>query len=313
MNTKIYCSFLIILTFSACTRTFENNSRPTLTSTFSSAPSNLQAASPLPGDSLELPALIPFTPVWQLIPGASSNSYAVILVPENEVLNIYNEPGEGFPIAGNLQAGQAGLRLTGGSSNLGEELWVEIQISGGGVGWVNAEYITDSIPGSVFCQDPQVQTLLGNFESAILASDAESFGSLVSPAHGLDLVYLRDGIVANYSPEEASWAFLSTYEVEWGLAAGSGQPVIGTFSEIILPSLQDVFKNLNLTCNEVVLGGATYLVQWPQKYFSINFFSLHNPGSDEFEGLDWSTWLAGVEYLNGQPYLLALLNFQWEP
>ena len=109
------------------------------------------------------------------------------------------------------------------------------------------------------------------------------------------------------------WAFQSTYEVNWGDGYGSGEPVTGTFPEIVLPALQDVFKNVTFTCNEVVLGGATYVVEWPTEYTNINFYSLHNPGTEPFGGLDWRTWLAGVEYVDGQPYLFALLNYQWEP
>ena len=100
---------------------------------------------------------------------------------------------------------------------------------------------------------------------------------------------------------------------DWGPGAGSGESVTGTFSEVITPALQDIFTNLNTTCNEIKLGGASYPVEWPTEYANINFYSLHNPGTEPFSGLDWRTWLAGVEYVNGQPYLFALLNYQWEP
>ena len=153
-----------------------------------------------------------------------------------------------------------------------------------------------------------------NFETAVNTTDSELLGSLVSPAHGLDVTYIRDGISANYSPEEAGWAFQSTYIVDWGLGAGSGEPVSGTFPEVILPALQDVFKNLTTTCNEVKLGGATYVAEWPSEYANINFYSLHNPGNDpSYAGMDWRTWLAGIEYVDGQPYLFTLLHYQWEP
>ena len=88
----------------------------------------------------------------------------------------------------------------------------------------------------------------------------------------------------------------------------------GTFPEVVLPGLQDVFKNLNTFCNQIKLGGATYGVEWPPEYANLNFYSLHNPGNDpSYDGLDWSTWLAGIEYVKGQPYLFALLHYNWEP
>jgi hypothetical protein len=29
--------------------------------------------------------------------------------------------------------------------------------------------------------------------------------------------------------------------------------------------------------------------------------------------MDWHTWVAGIEYVNGKPYLYALMQFFWEP
>jgi hypothetical protein len=101
--------------------------------------------------------------------------------------------------------------------------------------------------------------------------------------------------------------------VDWGMGTGSGAPVKGTFSGVILPALQDVFQNVTMTCNEIKLGGASYAVGWPAEYANVNFYSLYNPGIAQNGNLDWRTWLAGVEYVNGKPYLFALLNYQWEP
>jgi hypothetical protein len=218
------------------------------------------------------------------------------------------------PVVGTLQPTQSGLTRTGKTSSVGEETWVEIQNPGGGTGWVNAEFLTAYVNPAAFCADAHVTSLLDNLKTAVNNTDGKLFSSLVSPAHGLDVVYIRDGTVANYTPEEAGWAFQSTYRVDWGTGAGSGQLVSGTFPEIILPALQDVFTNMTLTCNEIKLGGATYTVEWPSEYTNLNFYSLYDPGNDPSNGgLDWRTWLAGVEYVDGQPYLFSLSNYQWEP
>ena len=102
--------------------------------------------------------------------------------------------------------------------------------------------------------------------------------------------------------------------MNWGPTFGNSESVVGTFEEIILPILQDTFKNEILTCNEVKLGGATYEVEWPEEYTNLNFYSIHSPGVDPaYDGLDWHTWLASIEYVDGQPYLFSLTNYQWEP
>jgi len=308
MNKKTLLSLLILFALSSCTRSLEKKTpipSSTVTPTLSLA-AHEGTAVPLP-----LPS---FTPITAPTFSGSTGTYAVILVAEGEELNIHSTPGVENPVLGTLQHSQSGVTVTGKNVSIGEDVWVEIHKPGGGTGWVDSEFLTEYVTSASFCMDARVVTLLRNLELAVNTQDGELLKKLVSPAHGLDVVYIRDEMIGNYSPDEASWAFLSTYLVEWGLGAGSGEPVSGTFSEKILPALQEVFKNLHTACNEVKLGGATYLVDWPKRYSNVNFYSMHNPGNDpSFGGLDWRTWLVGVEYVDGQPFLFALLHYKWEP
>jgi hypothetical protein len=323
MNKRIFTSLLVILALSACAQS-SSMSTATPSGPFVPGTPTLYLGSPVPaldtpraGETAAPFPLPTYTPLTQPTPGGPlvpSNVYAVIRVAPDDTLNIRSEPGLESPVVGTLQPTQSGLTRTGKTSSVGEETWVEIQNPDGGTGWINADFLTAYIDPAAFCADAQITSLLDNLKSAVNNTDGELFSSLVSPIHGLDVVYIRDGTVANYTPEEAGWAFQSTYQVDWGTGAGSGQPVSGTFPEIILPALQDVFKNVTLTCNEIKLGGATYTVKWPTEYANLNFYSLYNPGNDPSKGgLDWRTWLAGVEYVDGQPYLFSLSNYQWEP
>jgi hypothetical protein len=305
MNEKLLYALLILFTFPACTRSLDNTA-PQLP--LAIATPTLSLPSPVP------PPLPSFTPITQPTFSGGTDTYAVILVPSGDVLNIRSRPGVENPVLGVLQPTQSGLIRTGQAINVGADIWVEIENPSSGAGWVDADFLTEYIPPSEFCVDVRISSLLSDLESAVNTRDGEIFKSLVSPAHGLNLGYIRAGMIANYSAEEASWAFQSSYVIDWGPGAGSGEPMSGTFPEIILPALQDVFKNLNTACNEVQLGGATYLVEWPVEYANINYYSLYNPGNDpSFGGLDWRTWLAGVEYVDEQPYLFALMHYQWEP
>jgi len=318
MNKNLLFSMMIALTLTACTQSLADTTplapTTTITPTLSFDTPVPQVNTPVVGAGTALPPLPTFTPIGGQPTPPPSDTYAVINVPEDEVLNIRSGPGVENPVVGVLQPTESGLMRTGKTSGLGDDLWVEIQNPNGGTGWVKSDFLTEYVATSAFCGDARVTSLLQNLETAVNATDGKQLKSLVSPAHGLDVVYIHNGMVANYSPEEADWAFQSTYEVNWGLGAGSGEPVIGTFPEVILPALQDVFKNLTSTCNEVKLGGASYVVEWPIEYANINFYSLNNPGVDpSYAGMDWRTWLAGIEYVDGQPYLFALLHYQWEP
>jgi hypothetical protein len=163
-----------------------------------------------------------------------------------------------------------------------------------------------------FCADPQARILINNFKAALQASNATLFAPLVSPLHGMDARLYRNGRVVNYDQGHAQFLFDSTYAVDWGAAPGSGLETKGSFHQVILPALLTVFnKDYMLDCDQVRIGGATYKAAWP--YTGVNFYSVYFPGTPGNGNLDWRTWLVGMEYVNGKPYLYAILQFFWEP
>ena len=165
---------------------------------------------------------------------------------------------------------------------------------------------------SGFCSDNQVSVLIGNFKSAVLTSDGSLLASLVSPAHGMDARLFRNGRVVNYDSGHAKFLFASTFVVDWGLAPASGLDTKGSFHELIVPALVDVFsRNYTLSCNQVQVGGATYQATWP--YPGVSFYSAFYPGTEANGSLDWHTWLLGVDYAGSKPYLYAIMQFFWEP
>jgi hypothetical protein len=244
--------------------------------------------------------------------GSPSGPYGVILVEENDVLNIRMGPGINYPIVGTFFSSAINVQWTGESAIVKDALWVQVQRKNGHVGWVNAYYLTEYIAPDAFCQDARVLTLLDDFKEAMNNADGRLFSSLVSPLHGLELYYWRYGPSANYTAAEASWVFNSTYQVNWG-AGASGLDETGTFREVPLPRLLEVVNdgNSEQKCNDAS-AASMYIEPWPKPYANINFYDLHKPGTPEID-LDWQTWLAGVEYVGGKPYLFALIHFQWEP
>lgn len=164
---------------------------------------------------------------------------------------------------------------------------------------------------SDYCKDTRPLQLLSDLKTAIQTRDGELLASLVSPDGGVGVRYLREGNVVTYF-DNVKFIFETTYEADWGLGAGSGEPVKGSFQTIILPSLEKVFlSNPPVTCNQLVIGGATYTAEFP--YEGMNFYSVHFPGTDEFGGMDWETWAVGTFSNQGKPMLAALNRFVWEP
>jgi hypothetical protein len=165
---------------------------------------------------------------------------------------------------------------------------------------------------SSFCADNQASVLIGSFRSAVLTSNGPLLSSLVSPAHGMDARLFRNGRVVNYDAEHAKFLFASNFVVDWGLAPGSGLDTRGSFHELLLPALADVFnRNYTLSCNRVQVGGTTYQATWP--YPGVDFYSAYYPGTEANGNLDWHTWLLGVDHAGGKPYLYAIVQFLWEP
>jgi uncharacterized protein YgiM (DUF1202 family) len=320
MKTKFLFCFLI-LTLTAC-------SPQVIVVTATPLPTLLPAIE----TSTNIPTATTSTPIQTvLVPSATfasplitatsqppvtgmNNPYAVVLVLPGDVLNIRAGAGVGNNIVGTLQPTQASVNRTGPATSADGDRWVEIQNPSGGTGWVNVNFLTESVSASTFCSDTRVTELLNNTKTALLNSNGELLSSLVSPAHGLDLRLWRYGTVANYSPEEAQWVFDSEYEVSWGAAPGSGEETEGSFTAQPLPKLQEVFgANYSVHCNDP-LDLATFSLQpVPPEYSNINFYTVYKPGTEQYGGLDWRAWIVGVEYVGGKPTLFSLIHFQWEP
>jgi len=168
------------------------------------------------------------------------------------------------------------------------------------------------VPGtSNVCTDPQVVALIDSLKSAVLTSDGPLLSSLVSPNRAMDVAFFRDGTVITYDQEHAKFLFETTFEVNWGPEPGSGADKIGSFHDVVVPELVEVFNQpYTLHCNELKHGGASYEVSWP---YEGNFYSIYFPGTEANGLLDWHTWVAGIEHVNGKPYLYALMQFFWEP
>lgn len=163
-----------------------------------------------------------------------------------------------------------------------------------------------------FCADIRGSELLKTFSQAIANKDGALLASLVSPSYGMDVRYYRDGNVINYDVEHAKFVFETTFEADWGLSFGSGEATKGSFQDIILPSLQQVFTPASLVvCNQIQTGGTTYIPEW--QYEGMNYYSVYFPGTEEFGYLDWQTWAVGMDNIAGKPYLAALSHFVWEP
>ncbi len=242
---------------------------------------------------------------------ASTGSYAVMGVGANDVLNMHSGAGVNYPVVDSIAFDANNVMRTGASTTVGSDIWWEVQKpSGGSIGWVNAFYLTEYVSPALFCSDPRVTSLLTNLGNALQNSNGAAFAALINSKHGLDIRLAKNNPPVNFTKTVAASIFTSTTTYDWGSAPGSGSTVTGTFKDVIQPKLLEVYNSSYVwTCNDLTRTGP---ITDPWPYRAVNFYSLYKPGTPGVE-LDWRDILAGIEYVSGQPYLFALVNYQWEP
>jgi hypothetical protein len=156
-----------------------------------------------------------------------------------------------------------------------------------------------------------VTALFDSLKTAVTKADGPLLSSLVSPSSGLEVSYFHNGTAIKYDQNQAKFLFETTYPADWGADPASGAEKIGPFHEVVVPALLKIFNQpYELHCNELKYGGASYPVKFP---YDKDFYSIYFPGTQANGNMDWQTWVAGVEYVNGKPYLYALMQFYWEP
>ena len=170
--------------------------------------------------------------------------------------------------------------------------------------------VTSSAPANL-CADPQATALIDSLKTAVNNADGPLLAALVSPTNGMDVAFFHNGTVINYDQAHAKFVFETTYQADWGPHPASGQEKIGSFHEVVVPELKNSFAQAyTLHCNELKHGGASYPVTFP---YNKGFYSIYFPGTDANGNMDWHTWVVGIEYVNGKPYIYALIQFFWEP
>jgi len=261
-------------------------------------------ASPVPPQQAPTPTLTP-TPRFQ-------GPFAVVLVQPADRLHVRAGPGPDQPILADLPSNASGLFLTGREQTVQGARWVEVRLPDGRIGWVNAAFLTPEVPLAAFCSDPQVGALLDRLEAAIRGRDGPALAALVSPIHGLRIHVSRLSDPVLIRPEQAATLFTDETPVHWGVHPASGMEIVGPFRQAVLPDLLDVIERPHERHCGLLVPPVTYQPAWPEAYQAFRFYSLHRPGTPGNE-MDWRTWVVGVAYVEGRPYVAVLMQFFWEP
>lgn len=240
---------------------------------------------------------------------ATSALYRVAFVEKDDVLNVRSGPGVGNAIVGTLPPGTTDIQVTGPSQQVDQALWVPIK-QADLTGWVSRSYLTEQVDPQTFCQSADAQALVERLRAAIRTRDGQALATLIHPQRGLLLRHSWSNPEVHLSAQEAAAFFTDPTARDWGHADGSGLPIRGPANLIILPML-DKDLGPQTACNQVIGGATTGLLILPPGYEALNHISIVRPAPAD-NTMDWGSWVAGVEYWEGRPYLSFLIHYAWE-
>jgi CARDB len=266
-----------------------------------------QGYSTTPNEAIgQLPSHLSATP---LTPNASQDLNALL-----GGLNPYS-------IMGLNPSNSQGLFVSGwGSDGKGEAILYFTRRPDGTAYWHSvliapSGFIPDVDPTlthDAFCADTRIPLLLTQLKGSLNQSNADTFSGLASPAHGIDVRLWAYASPVNFNANNVYTVFTSTQVYNWGSGpAGGPEGVVGTFKDVIQPKLLEVLNapNMETYCDNLT---KVFPLTNPWQYPDMRYYNLYKPASPDIY-FDFRTWLIGFEYVNGQPYIAAMVTIVWEP
>ncbi|NTU75096.1 MAG: hypothetical protein HGA86_03135 [Anaerolineaceae bacterium] len=118
-----------------------------------------------------------------------------------------------------------------------------------------------------------------------------------------------------YNPVALRSAFSDNTIVQWGIGEGSGLPLEYTFTDYYDQFVysQDFANAPQMGYNNQLVSGSTpYNIA--EFYPGAVFVEFHFPGFDpKYEGLDWESLSLVFQPVDGQWYLVGIVNSAWTP
>lgn len=282
----------------------------TVPPTMTLAPTALPPATPTPAPPT--PTLAPTATAVPPEVGVPDEGYRVAFVAANDVLNVRRRPGSDAPIVGELAPNATGIEVVGeGQTARGGGLWLPVDTAAVS-GYVNSRFLTESVSREAFCADPAVTELLGRLQTAIADQDEKLLRELVHPTRGLRLRHSWWNEEVILREDDLKQVFKGRSVLNWGTNEGSGEPLRGTFGEVMLPLLEkDLLGATQWSCAQMLYGPTAGMIILPEGYEAVHFYSAYRPAPAAQE-FDWGTWAVGVERWEGRYYISYLVHYRYE-
>jgi hypothetical protein len=238
--------------------------------------------------------------------------YAVVYVPDGEALPVREQAGPSGREIAQLQPDERPLRVTGRTSMLGSSMWVEIELSSGGTGWIRAWNLTEARTPAQACADPRLAAALDAFMSAAEDRDAEALRRTVSPWHGLAVRLDARGGEVLTAPIAVGTLTAGEAQLDWLTRPEAGLATEGQFVSDVIEPLRAVVASQSPVCAQLPSGETAVVPEWPREYRNLNYLAFHEPAAPTGSEFGWDTWAVGFEYVGGAPYVAVIIHYQGE-
>lgn len=274
----------------------------------SAQPSRSAPAAPVVTGSGEPPTVDaePFRVVPEAAKGPAR--YRVFGVLANDVLNVRAAPDHKSVKVQQFPPEASGVKTTSRFETVGSELWVQVEVAGA-LGWVNRAFLAE-LPPVDACTDPQLVALVAQLGMAVARRDGVLLASLLTPARPLIIRHAWWNPSVRFDAAAVTQLFTSPASRDWGNEDSYEATISGSFAQLFLPGLtRATAASAVRKCGEIVGGSTVGTLKWPDEMEGLSLHSFYAPAPD---GLNWVSWVAGVEYVNKTPYLAALVQYQHE-
>ncbi len=256
--------------------------------------------------------VVPTPTPSEVVPPASTGvEYAVVGVGDGDQLPVRTTAGLSGVVNGYLTPQQRGIQLTGNATLLGSSQWVEILRPDGRIGWVQASKLTEYVPPEQFCGDPRANAVVSAVTEAVNNQDGDLLASLVSDSRGLVIRVDWWNTEVHFSRQQTADLFADPTVIDWGTHFGSNTEISGDFADTVLPQISDVLANEPaLTCDDLQVGTVQQAIKRPVAYTNLNFYEFYRPAPDDGNESNWRAWTILIEYIDGEPRLVGLIQYR---
>jgi hypothetical protein len=264
----------------------------------------VSSAAAVPAGSAALKT--PIAPAAFEEPKAKPARYAVFDVKGNDVLNVRAEADSKSQKVYSFGPSVKTVRSTGKTAQNGSTHWVEVAFDGG-TGWTNRAYLTEVVVGGG-CNDPKLTAVIRQFMRAVAAEDGTVLSEATSPVHGLMIRFAPENLTVRIPHENVASLFTSAAPQNYGSDGVSDAPLTKPFKSVVLPTLKEAVagKGAREKCGPMLTGEGAGVASWPVEFESLTLVSFHSPGTHGA----WSSWIAGIEYVEERPYVTALVGYR---